>query len=190
MTALFNPKTWYWQDAGGRVYSGARQAIVTVDDAEFVAWQAIGNVPLPWPTDSIGAQTDAALQAVIAIFGLYLPTPAGLLAYAANARFNKEIAGLTVDGSAIATDRGTQAQVTGAYNFLTANPSLTLQWKAADGSWATVNLAAITAIANAIAGHVQACFAAEATLDAGINATPATVTTFAQIDAAIAAVTP
>jgi hypothetical protein len=103
-------------------------------------------------------------------------------------RFATETGGITANGISIPTDRMTQAQLTGAYNYLQVVPSATINWKLADGTFVNLNAAAITAIATAVAAHVQACFAAEASLAAGIDASPPTITTTAQIDVALAAV--
>ena len=65
---------------------------------------------------------------------------------------------------------------------------MTIQWKAQDGSFVTLTAPQIIGIGQAMAGYVQACFSTEATLADGINATPPTVTTQAQIDSAYAAI--
>lgn len=143
--------------------------------ADCISWEADGPVVAP----------DLDLSGYAASAGAASKT--ALLAYAAAARYAKEIAGLTVAGVAVATDRVSQAQITGAWATVQANPGAVIQWKAADGSWSSLNASQITALANAISAHVQACFAAEATLDAAINASPPTVTATAAIDAAFAA---
>jgi hypothetical protein len=116
-----------------------------------------------------------------------MQTAAGLTAYAASARYSKETGGITVAGIAMPTDRETQAHLSGAYSYVQATPSATIQWKLANGSFVSLTAAQITAIATAAAAHVQACFAAEATVVAGIQA--GTITVKSQVDAAIAAVT-
>jgi hypothetical protein len=114
------------------------------------------------------------------------PTPAQLQAYAANVRFVKETAGIIVNGVAVATDRGSQALINGAYNFVTINPSATVNFKGSAG-FVQLNATQVTAIAVAVATHVQACFAEEAVLDTGIAA--GTINSTAQIDAGFAAIT-
>jgi hypothetical protein len=57
---------------GTSVYGSKCQAIVPLTDADFVAWAADGTPYTLWPKDETGAQTDAALQAVLAPYGLYM----------------------------------------------------------------------------------------------------------------------
>lgn len=109
---------------------------------------------------------------------------AQLRAYAASARYNKEVGGTTVEGVTYATDRETQAKLVGAYNLAQVNPNLSIDWKLPDGTFTTLNAAAITAAAVAVGSFVQQCFGAEAAIVVGING--GTVTTTAQIDAQLA----
>lgn len=76
-------------------------------------------------------------------------------------RYEKEIAGITVNGAAIATDRTSQALVNGAYSYSLLNPAVHIDWKTASGAWAQIDAATISGIAGAVAAHVQACFSAE-----------------------------
>ncbi|MFD2142881.1 DUF4376 domain-containing protein [Ancylobacter oerskovii] len=109
-----------------------------------------------------------------------LPPDIDLATYAAAKRWAIETAGIVVNGASIATDRESQGLITGAFVYVQANPSATVQFKAADG-FVTLDAAAVTTIANAVAAHVQACFAAERDVLAGIVA--GTVTDPADIDA-------
>jgi len=183
------PLGWYWLASDGRVYSAAAQNIVTTADAGYTEFLASGSGPTPWPRDNSGAQTDEALLEVIGAYGLSISAAAALVAYAASARFAKETGGITISGSPVQTDRSSQAQLTGAYAYVQVVPAAVIQWKQADGSFVSLNATAIAAVATAVAAHVQACFAEEATLVAAINAVPPTVTSKAQIDAAFAAIT-
>jgi len=96
----------------------------------------------------------------------------------AQRRYTAEITGITVNGSEIKTDRESQAMITGAYNAIQINPNKTIDWKGTNG-WATLNATAITAIASAVADHVQACFTREKELTELINA----VSTFDELEA-------
>lgn len=196
---IFQPGDWYWS-IGGRLYASARNIYVGADDAALMAWQAAGGLA---PRIASEAELWDVLQARLpAMFPLWLfngatfvqpgagqYTPVQLLAYAAAARYAKETGGITVNGIGIDTSRGSQALITGAWATVQVQPNATIQWKAADGTWAALNATQITALATAVTNHVQACFAAEAALDAAINAAPPTVTSRAQVDAAFAAVT-
>lgn len=107
-----------------------------------------------------------------------------LAAYAAARRFDLETGGVTLNGASIATDRDSQAMITGAYSFSQANPSSLINFKAETG-WIQIDNATIVAIANAVGTHVQACFTLESQVDQEIAS--GTITTVAEIDAAFAA---
>ncbi len=114
------------------------------------------------------------------------PTADVLRAYSAAARFAKETGGIKVGNAPIATDRESQAMITGALAGAQLNPNITAAWKTTSG-FVTINAAQINAIATAVLAHVQACFAAEQQVDDAI--TSGTITTTAQVDQAFAAVT-
>ena len=71
----YTPLNWYWRAEDGRIYSSAKQAIITEKDKDFVAWQQSGNWPTPWPKDDEGKETDEALVEVLAPYGLRLFPP-------------------------------------------------------------------------------------------------------------------
>lgn len=75
-------------------------------------------------------------------------------------RYEKETAGITLNGAVIKTDLESQANINGAWSYAQINPSALIDWKAATG-WIQIDAAAVTAIAGAVAAHVQACFSAE-----------------------------
>lgn len=171
------PFDWYWAASDGRVYSSARQALVAQDDGAFDAWQADGRRPTPWPRDDAGAESVAALQDVLTPHGLWVD----LAAYAAHRRWCAETAGIVVAGVAIATDRESQALISGARLFAQMTPGITIQFKAG-GGFVGLDGAQIEAVALAVAAHVQAAFAAEAAVLADIEA--GTITTLSQVDGA------
>lgn len=109
---------------------------------------------------------------------------AQLRAYAALARYNKEVGGTAVNGVAYATDRETQGKLIGAYNLAQVNQNLNIDWKLPNGTFTTLNATAITAAAVAVGSFVQQCFGAEAAIVVGIN--NGTITTTAQIDEQLA----
>ncbi|MDH1506298.1 DUF4376 domain-containing protein [Aeromonas caviae] len=84
-----------------------------------------------------------------------------LLAEVATKRWAVETGGIIVAGHPIATDRESQAQLTSAYTLLKGGLIADTPWKAADGSFTLVTLAEIEPVAQAVAAHVRACFAAE-----------------------------
>jgi hypothetical protein len=109
-----------------------------------------------------------------------------LVAYAASKRFAIETAGITVGGTAIDTDRASQAQIVGAVAYVQQNPAAVFQWKAGPSTFVSLDAAAIVAVGNAVGAHVQACFAKEAEVDASIAG--GAITTTDAIDAAFAGV--
>ena len=72
---MYVPTNWYWLASDGRVYSSEKQAIVDSADKDYSAWQAAGNPPTPWPKNEDGDETDGALAAVLANYGLKMFPP-------------------------------------------------------------------------------------------------------------------
>ena len=176
------PLDWYWLADDGRVYASARQAVVDKTDAGFVAREAEdGFTVTRWPVDAAGAQTTASLQAVLAPYGLNVD----LTGYAAAARYAKETAGITVGTAQIATDRESQALITGMWAAAQIDPNISVAFKSSSG-FVTINATQVAKIASAVAGYVQACFTAEGQVAAGIVA--GTIKTTADVDAIIGAV--
>ena len=75
-------------------------------------------------------------------------------------RYEKETAGITLSGMAIETNRESQALITGAWSFSQLNPAVLIDWKGTNG-WVQIDAATISAIAGAVAAHVQSCFSTE-----------------------------
>lgn len=94
---------------------------------------------------------------------------ANLKAYAARKRFEVETGGLTINGVQVATDRESQSLINGAYALIQREPERLIKWKALSG-FVELDAAAITALAAAVATHVQAAFSAEAEVVAAIDA--------------------
>ena len=101
------------------------------------------------------------------------------LAALAAKRWEKETGGMSYNGMSLATDAVSQTKYIGAVIGAQMNPQSTLKWKLQDGTFVTLDAAAIVAVAFAVRGHVQACFDREATLATLIN----TATTVEEIDA-------
>lgn len=74
--------------------------------------------------------------------------------------------GMTVGGVPMQTDAETRANMTAAYILALSDASYTVQWKAADGNFYTLNAPTLRQIAVNVAAFVQKCFAAEAYLNA------------------------
>lgn len=106
---------------------------------------------------------------------------AALFAHAAAARFVKETGGIEFAGATIATDRQSQALISGAFALVQQQPETTIRFKTAAG-FVALDAEQMTAIAIAVGQHVQACFALEADVAGDIEA--GGITTTGEIDAA------
>ena len=102
-----------------------------------------------------------------------------MLGQLATYRYDKEIAGIDVNGSSIRTDRESQATLTSAYTATLINPSTTINWKASGGSWVSLDASQVSALASAVVTHVQSCFNKEQSIGATITG----ATTLAQLRA-------
>lgn len=166
---IFNDCYWTVGGSPSQVYSSRRNIYVPLSDADFRAYLDAGNVPAPirseaeiWPyvADFLPAwlfDGNAFAQPAI---GVYLP--AQLLAYSASVRYAHEVAGTTVNGMAVATDRESQAMINGAYNMASRNASFSTMWKSVAGAFVPLDADTIVAVAIAVGAHVAACFAKEA----------------------------
>lgn len=87
----------------------------------------------------------------------------------ASARYEREIAGVEVNGITIDTGRDSQALITGAAVAAVLDDDYSLNWKTEAGF---VHLTApeIIAVAQAVRAHVQACFDREGELVALVDA--------------------
>ena len=175
---MYHPSQMPWVADDGRIYSGARQQVVESDDADYVAWLASGQTPRPWPLDAAGEQTAAALQEILTPYGMWVD----LVGYAADARWRKEVGGITVSGLPVATDDRSKQMLMGARVAANADPAFHTPWVGADGSIYPLDAPQIIALSNAVLAHVAACFATFAAIKIGIAA--GTITTRAQVDAA------
>ena len=183
---MFESKTFdhYWQAEDGRIYSSKKQTLVTASDADFVAFSQYHPVT-PWPRDASNNQTDAALQNLL---NPYLTIFVNNTYYAADARWRKEQAGITVTagGSAfpLKTDDRSQAKVNGAriVSGEVVDPQETTPWTAADGTIHPLTAADLQSMSDQLQQHINGCFAIYKEVVAGIDG--GTITTRDQIDAA------
>ncbi|MCJ2108019.1 DUF4376 domain-containing protein [Methylobacterium sp. E-041] len=163
--------------------------------------RALSDQPDAWPTDLFDVRDVSAVEGVAPGWiagdgGAFSSPPAaplpsktdGLIAYAAAARYAREVGGIAVSGVGIATDRASQTMIANAYAYVQASGAASVEFKAESG-WVTLSAEQMKLIALAVGAHVQACYAVESRLDLAISATPPAVTTQAEIDAAFAALT-
>jgi hypothetical protein len=87
----------------------------------------------------------------------------------ATLRWQKETGGMTFNSMLLSTDAVSQTKYIGAVVGVQIDPLTTLNWKLSDGAFVTLDAAAITAVAMAVRGHIQACFDNEATIRATIE---------------------
>lgn len=102
------------------------------------------------------------------------PKPATLtveeqLAVIAARRYVAEAAGITISDMPIATDRDSQALITGAALAAYLDGTYSCNWKTGD-SFVKLDAATILSIAKAVRAHVQACFDREADLISSVKA--------------------
>lgn len=91
-------------------------------------------------------------------------------AVATDLRWQKETAGILINGMQVATDDRSKTLILGKRAKGRENPAMTFRWKAASGAWVELTGAQIIAIADAVADHVQACFDREGELHDTIDA--------------------
>ena len=82
----------------------------------------------------------------------------------ATARYNAEIAGVTINRVLIKTDRETQAVLTAACLQAYIDSGYSLNWKTGDGTFVSLPAEKIMAFGTAVRAHVQSCFDHEAEL--------------------------
>jgi hypothetical protein len=164
----------YWLALAAKITSGLstaeREAILDqLSNKETALIGATGD----WP------EMPSSLAAAVASWSQE-PVAVDLYGYAATKRYAVETAGIVFNGMLVMTDRQSQSLITGAYNYVDANPDVTVHFKTTSG-FVELTAAQVKAVANAVAAHVQACFAAEGEVDQQIIA--GTIAMTAQIDA-------
>lgn len=151
----------------------------------------LGASSIAYPRNADGKVTTIIVEPDIDLSGyaaaLAVAVKGQLAAYAAAARYNKEIGGITFNGSPVATDDRSKQMILGARMAAQADATFTTKWAATDGTIVALDAAGLIALSNAVLGHVQACFLRFASVKADIDA--GNITTTAQIDAAFAAIT-
>lgn len=85
-------------------------------------------------------------------------------------RYMLEVGGVSLNGVKVKTDRESQATINGAYTSLANGLLTSIDWKTADGSFVQLTLAEMSAVAQAVAQHVQTSFSREKALLDQVNA--------------------
>lgn len=174
------------------LYCRGDAVLATHDDNQTVAPAAYGDGVFVIPVASLAdlpriGEAPAAGEPDALPLAVPAPTEALLKAYAAQKRFMVETGGIDVGGSAVATDRGSQGMLTGAYVQAVGDSNFTTNWKQPDGTFAAVDAATIMAIGQAVLAHVSACFTAESQAVAAIVSGAATA--WSDVDAFFDALT-
>lgn len=94
---------------------------------------------------------------------------AGRLAELSDRRVRAEQAFL-FGGMPLKLDEATQARISGAIQYLTRNPAVTVPWQVSRGVFVDLGLPQVQALADASGAHVQACFTNARVLATQINA--------------------
>lgn len=164
----------FWLALAAKITSGLSDADKSaILDQLSSKEAALVSSAVDWP------ETPGSLLSVVAGWSPE-PAPVDLYAYAASKRYAVETGGIVLNGMHIMTDRASQSMITGAYNYVQANPEVTVRFKTV-GGFVELRAAQMTAIANAVGAHVQAAFTAEGEVDAQIIA--GSISTKAEIDA-------
>lgn len=79
----------------------------------------------------------------------------------AELRYQREVAGVSVDGTFIKTDRESQSQLASIYASMKSGLISSTSWKSGTGVFTTITLAELEVIAKAVVDHVSDCFTKE-----------------------------
>lgn len=137
--------------------------------------------PIPSGKRSIGIAVQMVNGVPVYVYNLADLSIAELKEYASARKRSAETGGMTISGMSIATDRESQGMISGAYLAVQRDPQRIIQWKTESG-FVPIDAATMTAIADAVANHVQDFFAKEAEVCTLIDS--GEITTFEQIEAA------
>ena len=95
-----------------------------------------------------------------------------LLGRIAATRYEHETGGTTVDGMQVATDRQSQALITGAFSSAKdaqeSGEAWSIRWKSA-GGWVELDADQMISVGRAVRAHVQACFDREKELTEAVE---------------------
>jgi len=151
--------------------TGEDYAICVADDTAKAALDALEGF-----TKTVTAEIDGDAITGFTVTDRPEPEPSSLesvkaakLSEIAAARFAAETAGVSVGDVTVATDRESQALITGAALAAINDATYACQWKTESG-FVQLTAEMIISIASAVRAHVQACFDREAELTAAVNA--------------------
>jgi hypothetical protein len=182
MTDAYIPNQWYWLADDGRVFAGAREAVVGNTDPDYVAWKDAGREPTVWPRDEAGAQTDASLQPVLHPHRMY----ANLEYYSASVRDAKLTGGITASSKPFDTSSTSVGALNTAAIATAGDTPADLSWRCPDGTFVILTKDEVLQLQGAVSKLGRDCLECEVTTLEGIDA--GAITQRAQVDAAYAAI--
>ena len=142
-------------------------------EAVIEVLHALGANAVEEQRDEAGVLTGYRVSPAIDLAGydaaLAATRKAGLIAYAASARWQREVGGIVVAGVPVATDDRAKMMIIGARVAAMADPGWSTIWRGADGGTYPVDAAAMVAISDAVQAHVNAGFATFAAVKAAIE---------------------
>lgn len=175
-------------DGGTSVLELRQGVLLDIPETERGNWRAVSEVyssiePLTQARSAPALTVNGdGSQVNLVVTAVDLPAPlarCNLVSRLAELRWQKTQAGVTLpNGVVIATDDNSQSKIHQALSILEKGWVTTIDYRAKTG-YVTVDLAAMTAISQAVAAYVQGCFTAGHTIEDDIAA--GTVTTLADI---------
>lgn len=173
----YDPTGWFWDVLDiGEIYSSAERTFMADNDPRVEDFKARG-----------GAVTRiASLASMKEVLAAQAPghLPVDLMACSDQKRWALETGGILFSGLKIETSRESQALIHGAFSLAQMDAEASFRFKAGE-AFMTLSSAQIIAIGEAVARHVQACFAWQADVRAGIE--DGTIISEADIHAAVIA---
>jgi hypothetical protein len=164
------PTGWFWKASDARIYSARAESVVDSSDADYQAFLAGGLAPAAWPLDEVGNQTDEAMAALLAPFGLYLTVEDSLIAYATRKQQQVAQGGFLVNANSGGSPLLVSVDTSPAYaNYLSSAaqlaqlmlagtiPSSNINWVQDSGTVALTPVQVIT-MGVAVGAQVQQSF--------------------------------
>jgi hypothetical protein len=156
----------------------------------ILAYPELNGRPFTWGSDGSFFYDPSITQTektkIQTVYSHHDPVKSGLLDYSETARFNVEVAGITVNGVFTQTDLQSQAALHAIYTYCQIHPGITIQWKLPDFTFMPYTVAQITHLFDMVNTFVQNCFNEEAIVNGQIKS--GAITSNTQIDTAYATI--
>lgn len=158
--------------------------LMSDEDLASVGVYRVDSVVPPVGQSVVRITYERGASGVAAMATFADPSREDLRLYAAKTRWQKEVGGVTVSGMPVATDDRSKLLLAGARTKAKEDATVTKRWKG-DAGWIELTAPQLIQIGDIVDHHVTACFDLEEEASAGIEA--GTITSYADIDAAFAA---